>query len=143
MGKRVTFNQNVSVRSDADIDVLRKQAVAPSNTARKPSSRTRLLSRGPGHKELFYKHTARYYKPGQWSAPEGSVAVDTSGRVHLHDHDAWDDYVRKLEDGGMENETVQSDFRAVLEAFVAFVIVWALLFACCTIAGPRRVEEIS
>jgi hypothetical protein len=142
-GKKVTFNPNVAVRSDADIDVLRKQVVAPSNTACKPCFQSQPLSEGPGREEWFYKRTTRYYKPGQWSATKASVAVDTSGWMHLDDPDAWDDYVPELEDEGMGSETAQSDFRAALEASVAFVVVWALLFVCCTIAGTRQVEESS
>jgi hypothetical protein len=140
--KRVTFGPKVSVRSDADIDMLCKQALALSNTARKPSFRTRALSEGPGREQWLYRRETSYFERGQWSAPKGSVAVDTSGRIHLDAHDAWEDYVRTLEEECKEVAAAQSDLRAALEAFAGFVIVWVVLLVLCTIVGASRMEEI-
>jgi hypothetical protein len=147
-GAKVTFAPQVFVRSEADIDVLRKQNLSSSNIARKlfsrlrglfakPSVEIRDLSDGPCRAHICYLRP--YNVGGSWGAPKGSVTVDTSGDRFKRDYGSWEEYGKKLHDEAKDEDAEKPDLRAAFEALIVFVIVWGFLFFTCTLAGPRRV----
>jgi hypothetical protein len=149
-GARVTFAPKVFVRSEADIDVVRKQSLSVSNMTRKSFSRLRALfakpsvevhdlSDEPCRAQTCFRRPYNVGACGSWSAPEGSVAVDTSGDNFKGDYASWEEQVKKVQDEARDEDAQKSDLRAAFEALIVFLIAWVVLFFTCTLAGPRRV----
>ncbi|KAI4948891.1 hypothetical protein J4E86_008240 [Alternaria arbusti] len=100
-GASVSWNENVYVRTDADVDVLRKAfrttplevtrelipatPVANGSNPIRPHYVIPLSRNGPPRdvaRSSMCRHRRRYVK-GQWAVPEGSEIIDTSGSQEL------------------------------------------------------------
>ncbi|KAF1835688.1 hypothetical protein BDW02DRAFT_629358 [Decorospora gaudefroyi] len=138
-GPRVSFNDEVYVRTDADIDSLRLSATSLSEeflesaSATLGSSTTGLsvhpmpsrphivipLStrdgqpRDPG--QGHSKRNFRGYKPefGKWAVPDGKELVDTSGRRKQYDEYRLEMDMLHAEMADMETEEKPSDIHTV------------------------------
>jgi hypothetical protein len=130
---KVTFDPKIYVRAEADIDILRKQALAPSKGIRKLLSRLRALFAKPPVEvrdlfdaasccSCFWRRSSFVYRHakgcGCWRASEGSVIVDTSGYRSAENHGGWDQYVKELEEEAMGKILQISDWGLVSEVFL-------------------------
>jgi hypothetical protein len=151
-GAKVTFAPEIFVRSEADIDVLRKQALSSSKITRntfswlralfakvfaKPLFEVRDLCDGPYRPQINYRRPYNVGALGTWSAPKGSVTVNTSGDGLKGDYDSWDKYVKKLGNEAKVEDAGLSDLRAVFEDVIVFAVVWSFLFSTCILAESQ------
>ncbi|KAF1914112.1 hypothetical protein BDU57DRAFT_540093 [Ampelomyces quisqualis] len=93
---RVTFSEEVYIRTDCDIDVLRHQASTSSANKSTPQYTTIPLYDGDRRPCGYCCRGWSRYVRGSWGASEGSVNVNTSGKGR--DQIAWEAYVEELEE---------------------------------------------
>jgi hypothetical protein len=85
--RKITFNEKVAVREEADVDVLRKMDWSPSSPSSTPHHESPptphiesiSLKDAPSRRPAFYSWKSNLYSPGEWALPIGTISVNTSG----------------------------------------------------------------
>jgi hypothetical protein len=85
----VRFKDEVTVRAEADVDVLRKMNWSASRTSptptaddeSQPTSRIASipLKSTPSRPQTLFRWKGKFYSPGEWAKPIGLSSVNTSG----------------------------------------------------------------
>jgi hypothetical protein len=118
--RKVTFNQVIYVRSEANIDTLRHHHTSPATSDDATKTHTiRPLKDIKSRQRRTYTRKGRKYQPGAWAASEGSEVVNTSGWRFKEDFDAWEVYVKELKAEGKKMDdwdTLLSNLRQFLRA---------------------------
>jgi hypothetical protein len=105
----VRFKDEVSVRAEADVDVLRKigwfvsptsypPTIPTADDEPKPTSRIELipLKDSPSRPQKLYRWRGKFYSPGEWAKPIGISSVNTSGcRKSFEDYAKYTDELRE------------------------------------------------